>query len=104
MVFWTFCTLLFSSHRTYFTFSRNITSNLPETGASVVWWRSTGIKHSSNNIYFDFIEDLDAILDRSGYFTFDITTSIDHFVFLIFSHISFYEIFFLFRISYVHSS
>lgn len=44
----------------------NISESLPTNQVSNVPWRKLGIKYTNNEAYFDVIEELDAILDRSG--------------------------------------
>lgn len=44
----------------------NIGEQLPTNQISNVPWRKLGIKYTNNEAYFDVIEDLDVILDKSG--------------------------------------
>lgn len=44
----------------------NVGSTLPSGQISNVPWRRTGVKYTNNEAYFDLIEELDAIIDRSG--------------------------------------
>lgn len=39
---------------------------LPTGQLSVVPWRRTGVKYTNNEAYFDVIEEIDAIIDKSG--------------------------------------
>lgn len=43
-----------------------VSSVLPACQLSNVRWRRTGLKYTSNEVYFDLIEVIDAILDNSG--------------------------------------
>ena len=44
----------------------NVADRLPTGQLSNVPWRRTGVKYASNEAYFDVIEEVDAIIDRSG--------------------------------------
>jgi len=44
----------------------NVASTLPSGQISNIPWRRTGVKYANNEAYFDVIEEVDAILDRSG--------------------------------------
>lgn len=44
----------------------NVSSTLPTGQLSNVPWRRTGVKYTNNEAYFDVIEEVDAIIDRSG--------------------------------------
>ncbi|XP_021853446.1 AP-3 complex subunit mu [Spinacia oleracea] len=46
--------------------SSNVSSTLPGATASCVPWRTTELKHSSNEVYVDLVEELDAIINRDG--------------------------------------
>lgn len=39
---------------------------LPTGQLSVVPWRRTGVKYTNNEAYFDVVEEIDAIIDKSG--------------------------------------
>jgi len=39
---------------------------LPTGQLSNVPWRRTGVKYTNNEAYFDVIEEIDAIIDKSG--------------------------------------
>ncbi|TUI23013.1 AP-3 complex subunit mu-2 [Bagarius yarrelli] len=43
-----------------------ITEQLPTGQLSVVPWRRTGVKYTNNEAYFDVVEEIDAIIDKSG--------------------------------------
>ncbi|GAQ80997.1 Clathrin-associated protein medium chain [Klebsormidium nitens] len=43
----------------------NPASNPPSQGAAVPW-RASGVKHPSNEIYFDLVEELDIAINRDG--------------------------------------
>lgn len=40
---------------------------LPDGTISNMPWRKTGVKYAQNEIYIDIMEEIDAIVDRSGY-------------------------------------
>lgn len=40
--------------------------NLPAGQLSNVPWRRAGVKYANNEAYFDCIEEIDAIIDKSG--------------------------------------
>ena len=44
----------------------SISATLPSGQLSNVPWRRTGVKYANNEAYFDVIEELDAIIDKSG--------------------------------------
>ncbi|XP_071442840.1 AP-3 complex subunit mu-1 [Hetaerina americana] len=44
----------------------NVSSTLPSGQLSNVPWRRTGVKYTNNEAYFDVVEEVDAIIDRSG--------------------------------------
>ncbi|NXF12294.1 AP3M2 protein, partial [Smithornis capensis] len=46
--------------------STNVGDQLPTGQLSVVPWRRTGVKYTNNEAYFDVIEEIDAIIDKSG--------------------------------------
>lgn len=46
--------------------SSNVSSTLPGATASCVPWRTTELKHSSNEVYVDLVEEMDAIINRDG--------------------------------------
>lgn len=46
--------------------SSNVASMLPSGQLSNVPWRRMGVKYTSNEVFFDFVEEIDAIVDRSG--------------------------------------
>ena len=43
-----------------------VASNLPAGQLSNVPWRKAGVKYASNEAFFDVIEEIDAIIDKSG--------------------------------------
>lgn len=49
-----------------FTGSTNVGEQLPTGQLSVVPWRRTGVKYTNNEAYFDVVEEIDAIIDKSG--------------------------------------
>lgn len=42
----------------------NVSSSLPLATASDVPWRGSGIKHGHNEICFDLVEEMDAVVNR----------------------------------------
>ncbi|XP_023222903.1 AP-3 complex subunit mu-1-like isoform X2 [Centruroides sculpturatus] len=44
----------------------NISTTLPTGQLSNIPWRRTGVKYTNNEAYFDVIEEVDAIIDKSG--------------------------------------
>ncbi|KAK8772608.1 hypothetical protein V5799_024146 [Amblyomma americanum] len=44
----------------------NLSSTLPTGQLSNVPWRRTGVKYANNEAYFDVVEEVDAIIDKSG--------------------------------------
>ncbi|KAM9804263.1 AP-3 complex subunit mu-1-like isoform 2-T2 [Neosynchiropus ocellatus] len=46
--------------------SSNVGDVLPTGQLSNIPWRRTGVKYTNNEAYFDVIEEIDAILDKSG--------------------------------------
>jgi AP-3 complex subunit mu len=44
----------------------NVSDILPDGTISNMPWRKTGVKYSQNEIYLDIIEEIDAIVDKSG--------------------------------------
>ncbi|CAH8849041.1 unnamed protein product [Trichobilharzia szidati] len=45
----------------------NVGSTLPTNQLSNIRWRRSGVKYTNNETYFDLIEEINAIIDRSGY-------------------------------------
>ena len=43
-----------------------MSDTLPTGQLSNVPWRRTGVKYTNNEAYFDVIEEIDAIIDKSG--------------------------------------
>lgn len=50
----------------YATGKSNVSEVLPSGQLSNVPWRRAGVKYTNNEAYFDVIEEVDAIIDRSG--------------------------------------
>lgn len=48
--------------------SSNVSNTLPGATASCVPWRKTDLKHTSNDIYVDLVEEMDAIINRYSFF------------------------------------
>jgi AP-3 complex subunit mu len=44
----------------------NFSDTLPVGSLSAIPWRRSGVKYTNNEAYFDVIEEVDAIIDRSG--------------------------------------
>ncbi|GLD92935.1 hypothetical protein PINS_up001527 [Pythium insidiosum] len=45
-----------------------VSNTLPDGALSNIPWRKSGVKYTQNEIYFDIIEEIDAILDPNGHF------------------------------------
>ena len=43
-----------------------MSETLPSGQLSNVPWRRSGVKYTNNEAYFDVIEEIDAIIDKSG--------------------------------------
>ena len=43
-----------------------MSATLPDGQVSTIPWRRVGVKYANNEAYFDVIEEIDAIIDRSG--------------------------------------
>ncbi|KAL2083059.1 hypothetical protein ACEWY4_020832 [Coilia grayii] len=46
--------------------SSNVGATLPTGQLSTIPWRRAGVKYTNNEAYFDAIEEIDAIIDKSG--------------------------------------
>ncbi|KAL3515913.1 hypothetical protein ACH5RR_022815 [Cinchona calisaya] len=46
--------------------SSNVSNTLPVATASCVPWRKTDLKNTSNEVYVDLVEEMDAIINREG--------------------------------------
>ncbi len=44
----------------------SVSETLPTGQLSNVPWRRSGVKYTNNEAYFDVVEEVDAIIDRSG--------------------------------------
>lgn len=44
----------------------NVGDTLPTGQLSNIPWRRAGVKYTNNEAYFDVIEEIDAIVDKSG--------------------------------------
>ena len=49
-----------------FIYLSSVSGILPTGQLSNIPWRRTGVKYTNNEAYFDVIEEIDAILDKSG--------------------------------------
>lgn len=47
-------------------FVNSVSATLPSGQLSNVPWRRTNVKYTNNEAYFDVIEEIDAIIDKSG--------------------------------------
>lgn len=56
--------LLFKSYCLLCFFS--VSEKLPTGQLSNIPWRRTGVKYTNNEAYFDVVEEVDAIIDKSG--------------------------------------
>jgi len=54
--------------RLFFNCNNNcsVSAILPSGQLSNVPWRRTGVKYTNNEAYFDVVEEVDAIIDRTG--------------------------------------
>lgn len=43
-----------------------MSATLPSGQLSNIPWRRTGVKYTNNEAYFDIVEEVDAIIDKSG--------------------------------------
>lgn len=50
----------------YITGGSNVGETLPTGQLSNIPWRRSGVKYTNNEAYFDVVEEIDAILDKSG--------------------------------------
>lgn len=48
------------------TLNYSVSATLPSGQLSNVPWRRTGVKYTNNEAYFDVVEEVDAIIDRTG--------------------------------------
>lgn len=55
--------------------SSNVSNTLPGETSSCVPWRTTGLKRTSNEVYFDLVEEMDAIINRYAFFSFPLLLS-----------------------------
>ena len=44
----------------------SVSSTLPSGQLSNIPWRRAGVKYTNNEAYFDCVEEVDAIIDKSG--------------------------------------
>ena len=61
MVGWSICNYI-SKYALFF----RVSGTLPTGQLSNIPWRRTGVKYTNNEAYFDVIEEVDAIIDKSG--------------------------------------
>ena len=66
-----FCLIIVHDHPGFVsprraTGSTNVGEQLPTGQLSVVPWRRTGVKYTNNEAYFDVVEEIDVIIDKSG--------------------------------------
>eukprot|EP01133_Synstelium_polycarpum_P016674 gene16674-19816_t len=47
--------------------SSSISDSLPTGSLGAIQWRKTGIKYTSNEIFFDIVEEIDCIIDSNGF-------------------------------------
>lgn len=50
----------------YILYLHSVSAILPSGQLSNVPWRRTGVKYTNNEAYFDVVEEVDAIIDRTG--------------------------------------
>ena len=44
----------------------SVSDTLPSGQLSNIPWRRTGVKYTNNEAYFDVVEEVDAIIDKTG--------------------------------------
>jgi AP-3 complex subunit mu len=44
-----------------------VSNTLPDGALSTIPWRKAGVKYTQNEIYFDIVEEIDAIVDTNGH-------------------------------------
>lgn len=44
----------------------SVSGTLPSGQLSAIPWRRSGVKYTHNEAYFDVVEEVDAIIDKSG--------------------------------------
>ncbi|XP_009401646.2 AP-3 complex subunit mu-like isoform X2 [Musa acuminata AAA Group] len=44
----------------------NVSTRLPDATASCIPWRKTNMKHASNEVYVNLVEEMDAVFSRDG--------------------------------------
>lgn len=44
----------------------SVSGTLPSGQLSNIPWRRTGVKYTNNEAYFDVVEEVDAIIDKTG--------------------------------------
>ncbi len=54
---------MFASTKQAITGESNLSGALPEGNLTNTPWRKLGVKYAANEIYFDIIEELDAIVE-----------------------------------------
>lgn len=47
-------------------FFHSVSGTLPSGQLSSIPWRRTGVKYTNNEAYFDVVEEVDTIIDKSG--------------------------------------
>jgi len=52
--------------------SSNVSGTLPGSTATCVPWRTTELKHASNEVYVELVEEMDAIVNRLSFSSDDI--------------------------------
>lgn len=49
-----------------FCYNYSVSDILPTGQLSNIPWRRSGVKYTNNEAYFDVVEEVDAIIDKSG--------------------------------------
>lgn len=65
----------------FFTGGSNVGDTLPTGQLSNIPWRRAGVKYTNNEAYFDVIEEIDAIVDKSGKLFFFINSHCSNYCF-----------------------
>jgi len=58
--------VLIKDFYSFYKFVHSVSAILPSGQLSNVPWRRTGVKYTNNEAYFDVVEEVDAIIDRTG--------------------------------------
>lgn len=68
-MYWNIYICIYTRKRLFHIFCNcihSVSAILPSGQLSNVPWRRTGVKYTNNEAYFDVVEEVDAIIDRTG--------------------------------------